>query len=566
EVGIQLSKEQLAILEDIGERVDSGPGAFTVITNALFQLDGIELYDSDCDEVPTAQASFMANLSNYNSVVTSENKLSHGNSSGQAKVVKCYNCQGEWHMARQFTQPKRKRDDSWFKDKVLLVQAQANGQILHEEELSFLADPGIAEGQVTQTVITHNAAYQADDLDAYDSDCDELNTAKVALMTNLSHYGSDALTKVHNHDNMDNNMINQGVQAMPSSEQLSVVNHSENEITSDNNIIPCSQYVTESQQTSVKNSNSSAQQDALILSVIEQLKSQVINCTKINLDNKCVNDTLTSVEIDRLKQILSEHVKEKESLMQTITLLKNDFKKEKSRNNDREIALEKKIKQLDNIKVQQLKPKLYDGNVIKNTSAIVIPDSEETLMLAEESRSKMLSKQQDPEVNQKSVEISDLNASLQEKVLVIIVLKNELRKLKGKSVIACCESVNKPKVIAPVVHKEDLEPLSPKLKNNREAHVDYIRITKENADTLRDIVEQARTLNPLDNALAYACMYMQQIQELLVYVSDTCPSSPLKSEKLVAVTPINKARKVTFAKTSTTSDNNTQIPVDVHQT
>ncbi|GKB93675.1 hypothetical protein Tco_0979812 [Tanacetum coccineum] len=58
----------------------------------------------------------------------------------------------------------------------------------------------------------------------------------------------------------------------------------------------------------------------------------------------------------------------------------------------------------------------------------------------------------------------------------------------------------------------------------------------------------------------------KKIQELLVYVSDTCPSSPLKSEKLVAVTPMNKARKVTFAKTSTTSDNNTQIHVDVHQT
>ncbi|GKC29129.1 hypothetical protein Tco_1036423, partial [Tanacetum coccineum] len=69
--------------------------------------------------------------------------------------------------------------------------------------------------------------------------------------------------------------------------------------------------------------------------------------------------------------------------------------------------------------------------------------------------------------------------------------------------------------------------------------------------------EQARTSNPLDNVLAYACIYTKQIQELLVYVSDTCPSSPSKSEKLVAVTPMNKARKVTFAKTSTTSDNNT---------
>ncbi|GKD99891.1 hypothetical protein Tco_1387875, partial [Tanacetum coccineum] len=178
---------------------------------------------------------------------------------------------------------------------------QANGQILHEEELAFLADPGIVEGQATQTFITHNAAYQADDLDAYDTDYDELNTAKVALIANFSHYGSDALAEVNNQDNMDNNMINQDVQAMPSSEQSSVVNLLETEITSDSNIIPYSQYVIESQQAVIQNSNSSAQQDALILSVIEQLKSQVINYTKINLDNKSVNDTLT-VELERYKE------------------------------------------------------------------------------------------------------------------------------------------------------------------------------------------------------------------------------------------------------------------------
>ncbi|GJZ00551.1 hypothetical protein Tco_0517980 [Tanacetum coccineum] len=113
---------------------------------------------------------------------------------------------------------------------------QTYGSILHEEELAFLADPRIAEGQSTQTVITHNSAYQADDLDAYDSDCDELNTAKVDLMANLSHYGSDALVEVNNQDNMDNYMINQAVQAILSSEQSSVVNHSEAEITSDSNI------------------------------------------------------------------------------------------------------------------------------------------------------------------------------------------------------------------------------------------------------------------------------------------------------------------------------------------
>ncbi|GJT47258.1 retrovirus-related pol polyprotein from transposon TNT 1-94 [Tanacetum coccineum] len=360
-----------------------------------------------------------------------------GSNSGKQKTVICYNCKGEGHVSKQCTKQKRKRDDSLFKDKVLLVQAQASGQILHEEELAFLADLGIPEGQATQTIITHNAAYQVDDLDAYDSDCDELNTAKVALMANLSHYSSDALAEVHNHDNVNNNMINQAVQAV------------------------------------VQNSNSSAQQDALILSIIEQLKNQVVNCTKINLENKSFNDTLTaelerykeqvkvlkeghnvdlrsnnvsdscaqSIEIDRLKQTLSEHLKENESLMQTVTLLKNDFKKEESRNIDREITLEKKTKQLDNIvfkrdqfaetvhmlmkpqffydhttkqalsfqntfylkKSQQLEPKLYVGNVIKNTSAIVTPDSEETLMLAEDSRSKMLLKQKDPMMLEKKV-------------------------------------------------------------------------------------------------------------------------------------------------------------------
>ncbi|GKF84251.1 hypothetical protein Tco_0249149, partial [Tanacetum coccineum] len=77
-------------------------------------------------------------------------------------------------------------------------QAQAGGQALTEEEIAFLADLGLIDVQTSQTVITHNAAYQADDLDAYDSDCDELNSAKmIALMANLSRNGSDALTEVH---------------------------------------------------------------------------------------------------------------------------------------------------------------------------------------------------------------------------------------------------------------------------------------------------------------------------------------------------------------------------------
>nr|GEU71043.1 retrovirus-related Pol polyprotein from transposon TNT 1-94 [Tanacetum cinerariifolium] len=69
-----------------------------------------------------------------------------GNNSGQQRVVKCFNSQWEGHMATQFPKPKRKRDATWFRDKVLLVKAQVSGKVLNEEELEFLADPGVAEG------------------------------------------------------------------------------------------------------------------------------------------------------------------------------------------------------------------------------------------------------------------------------------------------------------------------------------------------------------------------------------------------------------------------------------
>ncbi|GKG40736.1 hypothetical protein Tco_0469948 [Tanacetum coccineum] len=60
-------------------------------------------------------------------------------------------------------------------------------------------------------------------------------------------------------------------------------------------------------------------------------------------------------------------------------------------------------------KARQLEPKLYDGNVIKNTNAIVIPDSKETLMLAEKIHSKMLLKQQDLMVLEKKVNTTPID-------------------------------------------------------------------------------------------------------------------------------------------------------------
>nr|GFC85928.1 hypothetical protein [Tanacetum cinerariifolium] len=146
-------------------------------------------------------------------------------------------------------------------------------------------------------------------------------------------------------------------------------------------------------------------------------------------------------EIESLKHTLFEYLKEKEYFKQKITILKDDLQKEESRNIDKELALEKKVKELNNIvfkrnqsaqtvhmltkpqvfynhatrqalgfqnprylkKAQQLKPNLYDGSVIRKSDVIMVPNSKNTLMHAEKSRSKMIAKQNDPQMIEKKV-------------------------------------------------------------------------------------------------------------------------------------------------------------------
>nr|GEX82267.1 retrovirus-related Pol polyprotein from transposon TNT 1-94 [Tanacetum cinerariifolium] len=333
------------------------------------------------------------------------------------------------------TKPKRKRDAKWFKDKVLLVQAQANGQVLQEEELEFLADLGTAESSSNQTVITTNAAYQVDDLDAYDLDCDELNSAKIALMANLSHYGSDNLAEADDLDAYDSDCdeFNSAKVAL-----MANLSHYGSDTLAE--------WLTAQRLIkTIKKVNE------LLTAELERYRNQErILTTQMNDDNKSTSYA-HCVEIDSLKHSLSEHLKEKESLEQNITLLKNDFQKEESHNIDRELALEKEAFGFQNPcylkNAQQLKPDLYDGSVIGKSDVVVVPDSEETLMLAEESRSKMIEKQNDPEMIEKKkntlfsqegvptftelLEINDLKAQTQAKDTVIRKLKEKLQSLSG---------------------------------------------------------------------------------------------------------------------------------------
>ncbi|GJW82650.1 reverse transcriptase domain-containing protein [Tanacetum coccineum] len=156
------------------------------------------------------------------------------------------------------------------------------------------------------------------------------------------------------------------------------------------------------------------------------------------------------------------------------------------------------------------------------------------------------------QVNLKSVEISDLNASLQEKVLVITALKDDLRKLKGKALVD--NAVTKHTIDLEML-KIDVEPITPKLLNKKTAHSAYIKHTQEEATVLRDLVEQVKLKYPLDHSLESACRYAKLIQELLTNISKTCPSINNTDGKLVVVTPKNKDKRVRFTEPVTSSGN-----------
>nr|GEZ35012.1 putative ribonuclease H-like domain-containing protein [Tanacetum cinerariifolium]GEZ35014.1 putative ribonuclease H-like domain-containing protein [Tanacetum cinerariifolium] len=100
------------------------------------------------------------------------------------------------------------------------------------------------------------------------------------------------------------------------------------------------------------------------------------------------------------------------------------------------------------------------------------------------------------------MEISYLNSNLQEKCLIIAALRDELKKLKGKALVDNVVTIH---TIAPEMLKIDMEPLAPRLLNNRTAHSDYLRLTYEQAMIIRKVVEQGKLQNPLNNSLDSAC-------------------------------------------------------------
>nr|GEW05530.1 retrovirus-related Pol polyprotein from transposon TNT 1-94 [Tanacetum cinerariifolium] len=380
-----------------------------------------------------------------------------GTNSGKQRVIVCYNYKGEGHMSKQCTKPKRKRDEAWFKDKY---------------------------------VVTNNAAYQADDLDAYDSDCDEINSAKIALMANLSHYGSDNLAEVHNQDNVTSNVIDQDVHAISTSEQSNIMNQSETEITND-----------------------------------------FVNCTKINRDNKNVNEILIA-ELERYK----------------------DQKKE-SRNIDRELALEKQ--KTDAIVIRNSEETLMlkdtelsaeqafwsqnfgnfeEPNLSTSTTIVEVPKELPKVSMAVEQHCVKKNKFQDKMKDVLKENERLLKQAISTDIVNIVVnanvnyasLKDTLSKLKEKAVVNEVVTLHP---IDPELLKIDVAPLAPKLQNNRTAHSDYLKNTQEETATLKEIVKNEILLNPLNTSLDYACKYTKRVT-LSTSASRSQPQGNTKKDRI----------------------------------
>ncbi|GKE19714.1 hypothetical protein Tco_1427291, partial [Tanacetum coccineum] len=309
-------------------------------------------------------------------------------------------------------------------------------------------------------------------------------------------------------------------------------------------------------------------------------------------------------QVDSLEQNLSKQIKEKECLLQTFTFFKSESKEKEDKYMENEIDLEKKIKELDNIIFklviddketlileEKSRPKTSekekDPEVIKQNISHKPIDYVKLNRLSDDFGKRFtlqqeLSAEQDfwlrmsnptskpydaspvkikapkelpkvfkeqfDSIKKTRVRTKEHNDSLIDKMNLKFAENEDLK-------VQIQDKIPSANTIVPGMFKLDLEPLAPRLLQNREAHIDYLKYTQEQAAILQGIVEQAKAKQPLDNELDFAYKHAQRIQVLLVYVRDTCPSAIKLSAKMVAVTPKNNVKKVRFTEPLTSSSN-----------
>nr|GEU50468.1 hypothetical protein [Tanacetum cinerariifolium] len=339
-------------------------------------------------------------------------------------------------------------------------QAQANGQVLQEEELEFLVDPGMAESSSNQNVVATNVAYQANDLDAYDSDCDELNSTKIALMANLSHYDFDNLAEANNQDNKTTHLIPLEMQVPLTSEHSTILTQSNTEIT--------------------------MQTDEPNLSACTTIVKVPKELSKVSMVNSCLKKL-------KFHLVSFDMVIKERTTATTITEGTWGFEHTKACFRDDIIPFVKALKELFTSFDQCLIDEVTEvQNVFKQME--LAAQANDTVIL--KLKDKLCSLNGD--VNERKVK-----RELEEIETLNIELDHKLNKLKGKAVLTEAISLNS---IDPELLKVNVAQLVPKLRKNKSANTDFIMHTQEEAATLREIVESKRLLSSLNTSLDYACV------------------------------------------------------------
>ncbi|GJS26431.1 hypothetical protein Tco_0487051 [Tanacetum coccineum] len=229
-------------------------------------------------------------------------------------------------------------------------------------------------------------------------------------------------------------------------------------------------------------------------------------------------------------------------------------------------------------RAKQAQSALYNGHVLVTTNhtPTVVHDSEDTREIAEITRKRMLLKMQSPLCVENKVKIAPPNylkenfapqRDLTPEQIFWSIDVNDRKKaetsvpkpLSALTVFTAHTSTNEQTYSSALTHIEDLKA---QLEGNLKVATRSSVKPKVLAPGM-EIVEEARVVKPLDNALNYACQYTKLSQELLEYVIGTCPKS--FNEKITSPsTPVTRKKQVTFNDKPGTSSSNTQKH-EVHQ-
>ncbi|GJX18260.1 hypothetical protein Tco_0219092 [Tanacetum coccineum] len=223
--------------------------------------------------------------------------------------------------------PKRLQDSDYFKDKMLLMQAQENGAVLDEEQSLFLAgeqiinfDEDVDNSPENDLALNMDHIFEADECDAFDSDVDEGPTTQTMFMTNLTSedriydeagpsYDSNTPFEVQDHDTFVNHLdeYHDSDNEMQTDEQHNYVVDSDADYTSNSNIIPYDQYVEDNEDHVVQRNVSSVRNDAL-MSILDEMHEQGVQSRLANKPDMIINDSVTS-ELARYKELVGEYEK-----------------------------------------------------------------------------------------------------------------------------------------------------------------------------------------------------------------------------------------------------------------